>query len=91
MTLQDAIALTVNAHGPIKSVELALNVMSIIGPSHFNEQQYLVALYDVMSRNEFIKVEYRLHQEMGTNFIIFPRGATIYAYQKQETTNRHNV
>ena len=56
--MKEEILKIVSSHNGIKSVELAMNIMSIINPLVFETEEFHNALSDLISSGEIIELEY---------------------------------
>lgn len=78
MDLKEAILSTIKSIPGIKGVDLVLNVMGQINPTRFNDQEYFMALDELLKREEIVEVEYMLpDMEYRIKSIYFPKGTRV--------------
>jgi hypothetical protein len=86
MTLHEHIKEVIRQRGPIKGVDLALQVMDRVNPQLFSNDDYNKALAKLLSYGEIIELEYTLPDMLyRTKSIFFMKGTTISWNQTQQS------
>lgn len=73
MSIREAILISIRTHTGVRDSELALNVMGLIGPMKFTNDEYLDELTILIKAKQIIKLEYKIPM-MGEKAIFFPYG-----------------
>lgn len=77
-TMRESILAVVNTRQGVRSVELAMNVMSEINPVKFNTEEFHLELENLVKNGEIFELNYTLPgMEYRTKSIYFPRGTKI--------------
>ena len=77
-TMRDIILRIVNSSQGVNGVKLVIEVMSEIGPTRLDHDEYIECLESLVKNREIVEVEYTLpHMDFRVKSLYLPKGTTI--------------
>jgi hypothetical protein len=79
MTIRDAILNVIESNQGLKGVELALKVMSLVTPNHFNHDNFQTELQKLVNERRIVELTYELsNMDYRTKSMYFPKGTKLH-------------